>query len=84
MADVSMESIEASTTTQITIELPEKLAQDLKNYLAEPSSDSIEAIISEALHVRTFPKDPSEILKLAGVVTKASRGASEHAEDLNA
>ncbi|MEO1790813.1 MAG: hypothetical protein AAFR25_01145, partial [Cyanobacteria bacterium J06629_19] len=74
-------SLETSNKTQMTIELPEKLAKELKSYLAENTGDSIESIISEALHVRTFPKDPAEILKLAGVVTQASRGAAEHAED---
>jgi len=79
-----MASLETSPKSQITIELPQQLAQDLKNYLAENTSESIEGIISDALYIRTFPKDPSEILKLAGVVTQVSQGASDHAEDLNA
>ena len=67
--------------TQITIELPEQLAEQLNAYLVENPEDSMIKIIKQALRTRQVPKDRSDFLALAGVVKEAPRDASENAED---
>lgn len=67
--------------TQLTIELPEQLAEQLDSYLKTNPQENIAALIQEALQVRSVPKDSSKLLELAGIVTEAPRGAAEHAED---
>lgn len=67
--------------TQLTIELPEQLAEQLDSYLKTNPQENIAALIQEALQVRSVPKDSSKLLELAGIVTEAPRGAAGHAED---
>ena len=67
--------------TQLTIELPDLLAEQLNKYLKENPEATIAGPIDEALHIKLTPKDSSKLLALAGIVTDAPRGASEHAED---
>jgi len=67
--------------TQLTIELPDQLAEQLTAYLDAEPATSLAELIQEALQVRLFPKDGSKLLALAGIVTDAPRGAAEHAED---
>ncbi|MGB3291535.1 MAG: hypothetical protein WBB01_00925 [Phormidesmis sp.] len=66
---------------QLTIELPDQLAEQLTAYLETYPIESLAALIQEALQVRLVPKDSSKLLTLAGIVTAAPRGAAEHAED---
>ncbi len=68
--------------TQLTIELPEQIAKDLEAYLRANPQETLVGLIYEALQIRLTPKDPSQLLALAGIVTDAPRGAAEHAEDL--
>ncbi|KOR38510.1 hypothetical protein AM228_00530 [Planktothricoides sp. SR001] len=67
--------------TQITIELPDKLAEQLNAYLEANPQDSLARLIDEALQIKLTPKDSSKLLELAGIVTEAPRGAADHAED---
>lgn len=67
--------------TQLTIELPDQLAQQLTTYLETYPTESMASLIQDALQVRLLPKDGSKLLALAGIVTEAPRGADEHAED---
>ena len=67
--------------TEVTIELPEQLAEQLKTYLAENPGDTVTEMIQEALRIRQVPRDISKLLSLAGVVQEAPRGCAEHAED---
>lgn len=67
--------------TQLTIELPDQLAQQLTTYLETYPAESMASLIQDALQVRLLPKDGSKLLALAGIVTEAPRGADEHAED---
>ncbi|MGF1515816.1 MAG: hypothetical protein ACFB5Z_19245 [Elainellaceae cyanobacterium] len=67
--------------TQLTIELPEQVAKDLEAYLQENPQETLAGLIYEALQIRLTPKDPSQLLTLAGIIPNAPRGASEHAED---
>jgi hypothetical protein len=67
--------------TQLTIELPDQLAEQLSDYLKAYPTETLAALIQEALQVRLIPKDGSKLLSLAGIVTEAPRGAAEQAED---
>ena len=67
--------------TQITIELPEQLAEQLRYYLSEHPEENMTKIIKEALYVRQVPDNFSELLGLAGIVKESRKSASEHAED---
>lgn len=67
--------------TQLTIELPDKIAAQLTTYLETYPTESLASLIQEALQVRLLPKDGSKLLALAGIVTEAPRCADEHAED---
>ena len=67
--------------TQITIEVPDKLAEQLNAYLEANPQDSLARLIDEALQIKLTPKDSSKLLELAGIVTEAPRGAADHAED---
>lgn len=66
---------------QLTIELPDQLAEQLKTYLEAYPTETLAELIQDALQVRIVPKDSSKLLALAGIVTEAPRGAAEHAED---
>ena len=67
--------------TQLTIEIPDRLAEQLTRYLQENPEQSLAGLIDEALQIKLTPKDSSQLLALAGIVTDAPRGAAEHAED---
>lgn len=67
--------------TQLTIELPDQLAEQLNTYLQTHPEETIVGLIHEALKIKLLPKDSSKLLELAGIVTDAPRGAAEHAED---
>lgn len=67
--------------TQITIELPDKLAAQLNAYLEANPQETLALLIDEALRIKLTPKDSSKLLELAGIVTEAPRGAADHAED---
>lgn len=68
--------------TQLTIELPDQLAEQLTTYLETYPTETLAELIQDALQVRLVPKDGSKLLALASIVTEAPRGAAEHAEDL--
>jgi hypothetical protein len=67
--------------TQLTIELPDQLAEQLNTYLQTHPEETIVGLIHEALKIKLLPKDSSKLLELAGIVADAPRGAAEHAED---
>ncbi|QDZ40885.1 hypothetical protein FRE64_13600 [Euhalothece natronophila Z-M001] len=67
--------------TKLTIEVPEKLAEQLNDYLKAHPEESIAELLDEALQIKLTPKDSSKLLNLAGIVTEAPRGAADHAED---
>ncbi|MEL6263091.1 MAG: hypothetical protein AAFS04_05965 [Cyanobacteria bacterium J06631_9] len=67
--------------TQLTIELPDQLIQQLNTYLEKDPTTTLADLIQEALQLRAVRKDSSKLLSLAGIVTEAPRGAAEHAED---
>lgn len=69
--------------TQLTIELPDQLAEQLATYLEACPTETLASLIQDALQVRLLPKDGSKLLALAGIVTDAPRGAAEHAEDFD-
>ncbi len=67
--------------TQLTLEIPDQLADQLKVYLNQHPEENLTSLIQDVLEIRLMPKDGSKLLKLAGIVKEAPRGASEHAED---
>ncbi len=66
---------------QLTVELPDALAERLKTYLQEHPEETVLSLIQEALEVKLIPKDSSALLELAGIVTEAPRNARDRAED---
>ena len=66
---------------QLTLELPDALAERLKKYLQEHPKETVLSLIQEALEVKLIPKDSSALLKLAGIVTDAPHNARDRAED---
>lgn len=66
---------------QITIDLPEPLAQQLTDYLRAHPQETVVSLVQEALETKRSPKDSSKLLELAGIVAKAPRNARDHAED---
>jgi hypothetical protein len=69
--------------TQLTLEIPDRLAQKLNLYLKEHPEEDLTSLIQDVLEIKLMPKDGSKLLELAGIVMEAPRGASEHAEDFN-
>lgn len=67
--------------TELTIELPDQLAKQLDTYFQSHPNETLVELIQHALDIRLLPKDTSKLLEIAGIVTQAPRGASEHAED---
>jgi hypothetical protein len=55
--------------TQVTIELPDQLAEQLNTYLQTHPEETLVGLIHEALKIKLFPKDSSKLLELAGIVT---------------
>jgi hypothetical protein len=66
---------------QITIDLPDSLAQQLATYLRAHPQETVLSLVQEALEIKLFPKDGSKLLEFAGIVTEAPRYARDHAED---
>jgi hypothetical protein len=66
---------------QITIDLPEPLAQQLTDYLKAHPQETVVSLMQEALAVKLLPKDSAKLLELAGIVAEAPRNARDHAED---
>jgi len=62
---------------KLTIELPDQLAEELKAYLKEHPEESIAELLDEALQRKLPPKNSSQLLSLAGIVTDAPEGAKE-------
>jgi hypothetical protein len=69
--------------TQLTIELPDQLAEQISDYLRAYPTETLATLIQEALQVRLVSKDSSKLLALAGIVAEAPRGAAELAEDFD-
>ena len=69
--------------TEVRIELPEQLAKQLDFYFQTHPDETLVGLIQDALEIRLLPKDTAKLLQLAGIVTDAPRGASEHAEDFD-
>jgi hypothetical protein len=63
------------------IDLPDELAQNLDRYLQEHPEETFFGLVKEALETKLIPKDASQLLTLAGIVTEAPYNADENAED---
>jgi hypothetical protein len=66
---------------QLTIDLPDDLAQRLDAYLQEHPEETFYSLIQEVLETKLIPKDTSKLLTLAGIVTEAPYNSTDHAED---
>lgn len=66
---------------QVTIDLPNHIAEYLEDYLKDHPSESVSKLVCEALEIRLVPKDTSKLLDLAGIVTEAPYNARDFAED---
>lgn len=72
----------SSRIMKITIDLPDDLAQHLNDYLKKHPEETFFSLVKETLEIKLLPKDTSQLLSLAGIVTQAPYNAIEHAEDL--
>ena len=66
---------------QLTIELPDHLAEQLNTYLQTHPEDTIVGLIHEALKIKLLPKDSSKLLELAGIVTDTPHQATDLAKN---
>ena len=57
---------------QITIDLPEPLAQQLAVYLQAHPQETVSSLVREALEIKLTPKDSSKLLELAGIAAEAT------------
>ncbi|QSJ18318.1 hypothetical protein JYQ62_05755 [Nostoc sp. UHCC 0702] len=64
-----------------TIDLPDTLVQQLKQYLQDHPDQNLEGLIQEALEEKLAAKNLSKLLTLAGIVNESPRNASGQAED---
>ncbi|MBH8565636.1 hypothetical protein I8748_26270 [Nostoc sp. CENA67] len=64
-----------------TIDLPDTLVQQLKQYLQDHPDQNLEGLIQEALEEKLAGKNLSKLLTLAGIVNESPRNASNQAED---
>lgn len=55
--------------TELTIQLPDALAAQLDQYLQKHPAETVLGVLSYGLQSRFKPKDTSELLALAGLVT---------------
>ena len=69
--------------TQLTLEIPDQLAEQLNVYLNQHPEEDLTSLIQDVLEIRLMPKNGAKLLELAGIVKDAPREASEHAEDFN-
>lgn len=67
--------------TELTIQLPEPLATQLKHHPQENPAETVADVLNPGLQERFQPKDLAKLLELSGIVTDAPRGAAEQAED---
>jgi hypothetical protein len=67
--------------TQLTIELPDQLAEQLNTYLQTHPEETIVGLIHEALKIKLLPKDSSKLLELAGIVTDTPHQATDLAKN---
>ena len=61
--------------------LPEDLAAQIDEYLADHPGSSFSSLVRELLEARTRRRNTADILKLAGIVKHASMGAREYDEN---
>jgi hypothetical protein len=66
---------------QVTVELPDPLAEKLNTYLKEHPDETVLSLIQAALEVKLIPKDSSGLLALAGIISDAPHNARDRAED---
>jgi len=64
-----------------TVYIPADLARHVEAYLARRPGVTLSTLVQEALAARVRPANPREILRLAGLVAKASTTARRRAED---
>lgn len=68
--------------TQVTIELPDQLAEQLSTYLQTHPEETIVGLIHEALKLKLLPKDSSKLLELIGIVTDVPHGATDQTKNV--
>lgn len=64
-----------------TVYIPADLARHVEVYLARHPGVTLSTLVQEALEERVRPANAREILRLAGLVAKASTTARRRAED---
>jgi hypothetical protein len=64
-----------------TIYLPDELSTQVDEYLKRHPGLTLSGLVREVLEARVSPRDPRSILKLAGIVKKASMTAREYDEN---
>lgn len=64
-----------------TVYIPNKLAERVDAYLGRHPDLTLSALVQEALERRLTPPDLRGLLRLAGIVPRATRQARDRAED---
>ena len=64
--------------TQLTLEIPDQLAEQLNVYLNQHPEENLTSLIQDVLEIRLMPKDGSKLLELAGIVKEAPRSSRHH------
>ena len=61
---------------KLIIDIPDDMAERIDEYLAKHPETTVYGLIKEALEIKLIPKDTSELLKLAGIVSDESADIS--------
>ena len=66
---------------QVTLEIPDDLGERLKAYLSSHPDETVFTLVRQALEIKLLPKDSSQLLMLAGIVSDAPQNARDRVED---
>ncbi|MBI3998510.1 MAG: CopG family transcriptional regulator [Armatimonadetes bacterium] len=64
-----------------TVYLPDDLAERVQAYLKQHPGLTLSELVQQSLKQRLSPADPRAILRLAGLVPRATTQAGDRAED---
>jgi hypothetical protein len=67
--------------TQLIIELPDHLAEQLNQYLQAHPEETLVGLIDKALKIKVLPKDSAKLLELAGIVTDMPHEVKDPAQN---
>ena len=66
---------------QKMIELPDRLADLVDDYLKEHPGETLSSLVGEVLEIKVSRKDLSKLLELSGIISDAPSKVVDRAED---